>query len=511
MTPIRDLCRLILTTSLSNRHIADTLHLSPNTVGRYRRRLADLCLMWSDVAAWDEQTFDHRLNTAGKSAFVHTFVEPDWSQVHEELQRRGVTGTLLHEEYAASLDAGVMSLTEFRRRLARYQRTRGLVMRQVRRPGECLYLDYSGVRPGLTNPVTGEYTPVELFVAVMGASRKTFACAVASQSLPDWIEANARALAFFGCVPTFLVPDNLKAAVISHKRDEGAVIHPTYAECAAHYGTLVLPTRVRRPKDKAPVELGVQIVQRWILARLRHRVFTSLASLNEAIAELLVRLNDKPMRSAGGKSRRQLFDELDRPAMKPLPEEPYTFAEWQIGVRVGQDYHVRWGEQYYSVPHTLVGMKVNVKAAAVTVSLFHRDRRVALHARRHEPGYVSTLPEHQPKAHQRYAQYDAATVFAWAETAGGAIAQFLQRHVEHHRRPALSLQAGRGLQRLSRDYGMERLQAACQRALQMHARAVSSVASILRRQLDQAPPTAPLPETPLPTHDHVRGADYYTP
>ena len=509
MPPIKDLCRLLLTTALSNRRISEALHISPTTAMRYRNRLTELEWDWLRVSAMDEASLDRLLNTPGKSAFVHTFVEPDWSQVHVELQKRGVTVTLLHEEYAIGLEAGVLSLSEFRRRLARYQRTRGLVMRQIHRPGECLFLDFSGVRPWLTDRATGEITPVELFVAVLGASRKTFACAVPSQKLPDWIAANVKALEHFGGVPTFLVPDNLKAAVTSHKRGEGAVINPTYAECAVHYDALVLPTRVRRPKDKAAVELGVKIVQRWVLARLRHRTFTTLSDLNRAISELLATLNDKPMRGVGGKSRNQLFVEIDAPALKPLPVEPYGYADWQIGVRVGQDYHIRWNEQYYSVPHTLVGSAVNLKATAAMVAVFHRDRRVALHARSSVPGFVSTLPEHRPKAHQHYADDQPAAVLAWAQSAGGAVAQFLQQHIAHHRRPALSLQAGRGLQRLAREYGTERLQAACQRALQLHAHGISSVTSILQRNLDKTALATDVSDITTPAHEHVRGADYY--
>lgn len=255
MTPIKDLCRMLLTTSLSNRRIASALRIAPNTGNRYRTRLTEEALDWMTVNELDEETLSRRLNT-GRSQLLHTFVEPDWSYVHGELQRRGVTVTLLHEEYAESLVANAMSETEFRRRLHRYQRTRGLVMRQVHRPGECLFLDFSGVRPNLTNPVTGERTPVELFVAVFGASRKTFVYAVASQTLPDWIHANVKALEFFGGVPMFLVPDNLKSAVISHKRGEGALLNKTYSECAAHYETTILPARPSTPKDKAHVELG---------------------------------------------------------------------------------------------------------------------------------------------------------------------------------------------------------------------------------------------------------------
>lgn len=511
MTPIKDLCRMLLTTSLSNRRIAGALHIAPNTANRYRARLAEEALDWTTVSELDEETLNRRLNT-GRSQLLLTFVEPDWSYVHDELQRRGVTVTLLHEEYAESLVANAMSETEFRRRLHRYQRTRGLVMRQVHRPGECLFLDFSGMRPSLTDPVTGERTPVELFAAVFGASRKTFVYAVASQTLPDWIHANVTALEFFGGVPMFLVPDNLKSAVISHKRGEGALLNKTYSECAAHYGTTILPARPSTPKDKAHVELGVKIAQRWILARLRNRTFASLVELNLAIAELLTRMNDKPMRGCGGKSRSQLFDELDRPALNALPVVPYIFGEWQIGMRVGQDYHVRWGDQYYSVPYTLVSAKVNLKATRTEIMVFHRDRRVALHPRHHEPGYVCTLPEHQPQSHRAYARDQPAAVMTWAQAAGGAVHRFLQQHIEHHRRPAQSLQAGRGLQKLAREYGIDRLQAACDKALRLHACSIRSVKSMLQRGLERFAPSAEeaANDTPVTTHDNVRGANYYT-
>lgn len=508
MIPIKDVCRMALTTSLSNRQIGSALHVSHNTVARYRERLTEEQLRWDAVAKLDEQSLDRRLND-GRERLKQRFVEPDWAHIYTEMQRPAVTLTLLYEEYAEALAEGVMSETEFRRRYARYQRTRGLVMRQVHRPGECLYLDFSGKRPFLTDPATGKQTPVELFVAVMGASRKTFALAVPSQKLPDWIDANAKALAFFGGVPMYLVPDNLKSAVISHRRRESVLLNTTFSDFAAHYGTTILPARPHRPKDKAPVELGVKIVQRWILARLRNRIFTNLHDLNVAIGKLLERLNSKPMRGCGGKSRDQLFDELDRPALQPLPVEPYIFAEWKIDVRVGRDYHVRWDEGYYSVPYTLVSAKVNVKATATAIMVFHRDRRVALHVRSYVPGYVSTLPEHQPKAHRAYSQDQPAAILRWAESAGKAIHQFLQCHIEQHRRPALSLQAGRGLQRLSHEFGQERLEAACERALQLHAYSIKTVRSLLKHCLEHAAAGAAANDEPLPAHDNVRGASYY--
>ncbi len=500
---------MVLATSLSNRQIGGALHVSHNTVARYRERLTVEQLRWDEVAHLDEQALDRRLND-GRERLRRRFVEPDWSHVYAEMQRRAVTLTLLYEEYAEGVAEGVMSETEFRRRYAGYQRTRGLVMRQVHRPGECLYLDFSGMRPFLTDPATGKQTPVELFLAVMGASRKTFALAVPSQKLPDWINANTKALTFFGGVPMYLVPDNLKSAVISHPRGESVLLNSTFSEFATHYGTTILPARPHRPKDKAHVELGVKIVQRWILARLRNRIFTNLHDLNAAIGELLERMNAKPMRGCGGKSRSQLFDELDRPALQPLPVEAYTFAEWKIDVRVGRDYHVRWDDAYYSVPYTLVSAKVNVKATATVIMIFHRDRRVGLHPRSYVVGHVSTLPEHQPQSHRAYSQDQPAAILRWAESAGKATHRFLLCHIEQYRRPALSLQAGRGLQRLAREYGQERLEAACERALQLHASSIKTVRSLLKRGLEHAASGAPAAnDEPTPAHDNVRGASYY--
>lgn len=508
---IKEVCRMVLTTDLSNRQIGRNLDVAYNTVRRYRRRLADEGLVWAAVDALDEQALEERIND-GRRRARRTFVEPDWSHVYAEMQRRGVTLTLLHEEYSEGLDNGAMSATEFRRRYSRYQRSRGLVMRQVHRPGECLYLDFSGVRPYLTDSTTGEQTPVELFVAAFGASRKTFVLAVPSQKLPDWIDANAQALAFFGGVPTFLVPDNLKSAVTSHRRRETVVLNPTFAEFAAHNGTTILPARPHRPKDKAHVELAVKIAQRWILARLRNQVFTNLQDLNGAIRKQLDRMNTKPMRSCGNKSRDQLFDELDRPALRALPVEPYTYAEWKIDVRVGQDYHVRWDEQYYSVPYTLISAKVNVKATAKAITVFHRDHRVALHVRSFVPGHISTLPEHQPKSHRAYSQDQPAAILTWAQHAGNAIYAFLNQHIDKYRRPALSLQAGRGLQRLAREFGEERLEVACERALQLHATSIKTVRSLLERGLEKAAVgTKAANDESLPAHENVRGPSYYEP
>lgn len=271
-----------------------------------------------------------------------------------------------------------------------------------------------------------------------------------------------------------------------------------------------MPAGPRKPKHKAAVEIGVKLAQRWILAVLRNRVFHSLDELNQAMAPLLERLNDKPMRGVGNKSRNILFAELDAPALKPLPDAPYEFADWKVGITVGQDYHVVWNDHYYSVHHGIVGKKVNLRASADHVSVFLHGKRVAIHPRDDTPGGLSTLPEHMPPAHRAHGLDSYDTVTTWTQQQGGAVAAFFDQHLKHHANAAQSLQAGRGLRTLARDYGTDRLQAACARALAMHARSISSVKSMLQRGIEAAPIQGgdAANDDPI-AHDNVRGADYY--
>jgi len=330
---LMDLLRLILSTDFTDREIAAIHRCSHNTVSRYRQRLQEEGLPWERVRLLGERDLDTRLND-GRAKRRQRFLEPDWSVVHADLHRPCVTLLDLYEEYAKA-DAGVMSETEFRRRYKAYARTLGLVMRQVHIPGQELFVDFSGKRPNITDPLTGVKTPVELFVGVMGASRKTFALAVPSQRLPEWIDAHVRMMDFFGAAPRLLVPDNLKSAVVSISRRDGALINPTYSRFAEHYDSIVLPARPVHPTDKGPVELGVKLAQRFIIGRLRNRVFYSLAELNKAIAEQMAELNARPMKKIGGKTRNQLFEELDRPAMRALPAQRYEYGEWKLGIVVG--------------------------------------------------------------------------------------------------------------------------------------------------------------------------------
>lgn len=506
---LKNLCRLLLSTKLSNREIGEKCGISHNTVGRYRNLLAHQELAEGSVIRMTDSELDAILNT-GRRLRRKRFVEPNWEMLYADLERgRGLTVTLLYEEYMSSAGEAGMSEREFRRRFDRYKRTRGLVMRQPLRPGEQLFVDYSGKRPYVTDAETGEVVAVELWVGVVGSSRKTYAYATRTQQLPDWIDAHSRALEYFGACPLYLVPDNLKSGVVSYSRRDGHYINPTYQEFAEHYDIMVLPARPAKPKDKAAAENGVRVAQRWILAWIRNRVFFSIEELNASIHDLLQALNEKPMRGRDGKSRNELFLELDQPAMKPLPLERYEFAEWKIGLTVPNDYHVQWRGNYYSVPHHLTSSKVDLRAKAHTIDIYHRHHLVASHLRSFGQGEIITNKEHQPPAHRMYGQDQWPDLQAWADGIGADVRAFLDSHFQHHP-PVASVQAMKGLRRLARDYGADRLNRACSRANRMHVTTIAAVRSMLARGLEDKPLRADgALQNPIAAHENVRGASSY--
>jgi transposase len=346
----------------------------------------------------------------------------------------------------------------------------------------------------------------QIFVAVLGASNYTYAEATWTQSLPDWIGSHSRAFAFFGGVPKLVVPDNLRAAV-SKASFYDPDINPTYLDLVNHYGTVVIPARVRRPKDKAKVETGVQIVERWILARLRNRQFFSLGQLNRAIAELLEDLNNRPFQKLPG-SRKSAFESLDRPALGPLPSEPYQFAEWKKAT-VNVDYHIEVERHYYSVPHTLIKKKIDVRITNNTIECFYKNKRVASHIRSHHKGRHSTLKEHMPKSHQKWAQWTPDRFIRWAGKIGGHTQKLIENVLNSRAHPQQGFRTCLGILRLAKSYGDDRLEAACRRAVSIGGTSYRSVESILKHNLDQKPLPDQSSKSPPIDHTNIRGARYY--
>ena len=398
MRKIREVLRLYFAAALSIRAIARSLGTSPSTVGDYLRRAKVAGLSWPVPESVDDTGLERRLFPAPPSSRTERPL-PDWSEVHRELRRKSVTLSLLWQEYKETHPEG-LQYSWFCDQYRAWAGKLDLVMRQDHRAGEKLFVDYAGQTVPVVVRETGGVRQAQVFVAVLGASSYTFAEATWTQTLQDWTASHVRAFEFIGGCPELVVPDNLRSGVSRAHRYEPD-LNPTYHDLARHYGVAVLPARVRRPRDKAKAEVAVQVVERWILAALRHRTFFSLVELNAAIAELLERLNTRPFRKLPG-SRRSQFELLDRPALRPLPDSPYVFAEWKA-VRVSMDYHVEVDGHYYSVPHALVRRQLDVRLTARTVECFHRGQRVASHVRSPAKGRHTTAAEHMPEKHAGWA------------------------------------------------------------------------------------------------------------
>lgn len=465
-------------------------------------------LDWEAVQQLDDAELEARLYARSDEQGRGQRPMPDFGAVDLERRRPGVTLELLHLEYLEKHADGY-GYSQFCEYYRRWQKRHRLSMRQVYRAGEKAFVDYSGKRPAVVDPQTGERQPVELFVAVLGASNHTYAEATRTQRSCDFIASHVRTVEYWGGTPALFIPDQLRSGVSGPDRYEPG-LQRTYQEMAEHYGTAVLPARPRKPRDKAKVEVAVQIAQRWILARLRNEIFHSLGALNERIAELLEDLNDRVMRRYG-KSRRQLFEELDRPALRPLPAQRFVWGEWHnVGVNI--DYHVDVEHHYYSVPFTLVHERLEVRLTAATIEVFHKSRRVASHVRSYARGGFTTLADHMPKIHRDHAEWTPTRMIRWAETVGPRTAELVEAIIRDKPHPEHGYRACLGILRLGRRYGNERLEAACARAVVVRARTVASVESILKKGLDRQPlptPAGEEPARPSISHDNVRGPDYY--
>jgi transposase len=505
MRKIREVLRLRFEVGLSARQVAASVQIARSSVGEYERRLAAAGLSWPLPEGLSDTALERRLFPPPPPVPTDTRPIPNWAVLHEELRRPGVTLMLLWEEYRTAHPQG-FAYSWFCEHYRDWAGKLDLVMRQTHRAGEKLFVDYAGQTVEIIDRATGEVRAAQIFVAVLGACSYTYAEATWTQTPPDWIGAHVRAFAFFGGVPELLVPDNLKSGVQRACRYEPD-LNPTYAELAHHYGVAVLPARVRKPRDKAKAESGVQLVERWILAALRHRTFFSLAELNAAIAELLERLNDKPFKKLPG-SRRSAFAQIDQPALRPLPAAPYVYATWKK-VRVHIDYHVELDGHYYSVPYALVKQPLDARLTQRTVELFHKGNRVASHVRSSAKGRHTTIPEHMPKAHREYAEWTPQRLVRWAEQTGPATAGVIGQILRTRAHPQQGFRSCLGILRLAERYGNERLEAACRRALRLNACRYKSLASILERGLDRQPLPEQTELTLPAAHDHVRGPGYY--
>lgn len=495
----------------SHREISAATGLSKGSVGDYLHRADRAGLTWALAEQMSDSEVEARLfsQIGQNEPLARAAIEFAW--VAREMRRPGVTLQLLWVEYRdGALSRGdgkrPYQYSQFCDLYRAWRQKLPLVMRQEHRAGEKVFVDYSGKRPSIVDPTTGEVTEVELFVAVLGASNYTYAEATRTQTLPDWLAAHVRAFEYFGGVPEIVVIDQLKSGVtIPDLHDPD--VNAAYAELAQHYGTAVIPARPKRPRDKAKVEVGVQIAQRWILARLRNRRFFSLEELNAAIAELLEELNARGFAKLDG-CRRTAFEAIDRPALKALPARRFVPAEW-AGARVNIDYHVEYDGRLYSVPHTLVKRPVEVRATATTVEILHDGRRIASHVRSYgRRGSAVTDPSHRPKSHRDYGDWPPSRVIEWAASFGPNTARVVEEILSSRPHPEQGYRSCLALIRTVKKYGRDRSEAACARALEIGSPSRKSVEMILKRGLDRIGADASTTR-PIGHHENIRGGDYY--
>ncbi|XXY25764.1 IS21 family transposase [Sorangium sp. So ce233] len=510
MRKVREILRLKFECKRSRAEIAAAACVGESTVSGYLARAERAGLTWEAAREMTEVEVEARLfRDVGRNE-PPARVPIDLPWVHRELSKPCVTLQTLWLEYreasAAQAPLKPYEYSRFCDLYAGWKNKLGVVMRQVHRAGEKAFIDDSGRRPHIVDRTTGEVTEVELFVAVLGASNYTYAEATRSQKLVDFVCSTVRMFEYFGGVPEVLVPDQLRSAVSGPDRYEPD-INPTYLEMARHYGVTVIPARPRKPRDKAKVEGGVLIAQRWILASLRHRTFFSLAELNDAIALLLERLNARPFQRLDG-CRRTAFESIDKPAMRPLPTQRYELAEWRHA-KVNIDYCVSYDDRLYSAPYALVGARVEIRATASAVELFHRGVRVASHARSYgRKGTAAIADEHRPRAHRDYGKWPPERVVAWAETIGPNVGELARAVMSRRTHPETGYRTCLGVIRLADKYGRERVEAACVRALRIGSPTAKSVTAILKNGLDRVPLVEPPPREAL-AHENIRGAEYF--
>jgi transposase len=497
---IKDVLRLKLDARLSHERIAAALKISKGVVSKYAALASAAGLVeWSTINQLSEWELEDQL--LGRSVRVSDYVQPDFGRMHQELRRKGVTLMLLWEEYTANHPAEkTWRYSQFCQHYRAFERTLKRSMRQVHRAGEKLFVDYAG--PTIAVNDGGR---ANVFVAAMGASSYTFACATPAQKLDDWIAGMVRALEFMGGVPQLIVPDNPRALIADPDRYEPRA-NQSVLDFARHYGTSVLPARPYHPQDKGKVESAVQIVERWILARLRHRRFDTVWQVDEAIGELLPSLNDRSFQRLPG-SRSSSFADLDRPALMGLPASRYELARFKTA-KVHVDYHVDVDGHFYSVPQALVGQQVDVRVTARGVEILHRGRRVAAHVRGTRKGNYTTLPAHLPAAHRAHLQWTPQRLIAWGAKIGVATAEVVSRLLNERKHPEHGYRACLGLLSLAKRHGPDRLEAGCGIALQLGAFQYRHVKQILVNHRDRADAQTAA-EWTSPAHKNVRGPGYY--
>jgi len=491
MNEVREVLRLTWINQLKAREVARVLNISHSTVLLYLAKAKRKELTWDTVQSLDDASLRSALIDEEDTRQVDSHTKskslPDFPQITLELRNKNVSMQTLWEEYkAAHPDEDSYSYSQFCALYHAFIQKNDPVMLQVYKGGEVLFTDFMGDKSPFTDRTTGGIRFAEVFIATLGASNYTYAKAVPSQQELPWIQCHICSFEFIGGVPLTVVPDNLKSAVTKPDRYE-AQLNRTFADFGQFYGTCILPARSRAARDKAKVEKGVQIVEGWLLGKLRKRTFFSIEEINQALEEeILPELNGTIMKKIG-KSRKELFEELDKPALRPLPPSRYEIAEWKEQ-KLPNTYHVTLDKHLYSVSYRLIGEMVTIRYTADTVEIYHGSDRVAVHMRQYEPGKMTTDPLHRPPGHQLYYESKQKTFLEsiqnWAKSIGAATEELVTGIMAKYAQPELATRSLQGIRYLGKEYSTERLEKACSIAVRHQGFNYYSVKSILEKKLD---------------------------
>lgn len=512
MRQLREVFRLRYEAEFSIRKISASTKISIGKIQSVLKKAEALNLSWPLPEELDDKQLAHLFYPQADTSVSKNFEQPDWPSVHQELKKKGLTRQLLWEEYTQQFPNRCYSYSQYCERYDQWRKKQKRSMRQTHKAGEKLFIDYCGPTVSVINSQTGEIKQAQVFVAVFGASNYTFAEATWSQKLKDWLTSHVRALNFFGGTPEVLVPDNLRSGVTKACRYEPE-LNLSYQQLAAHYQVAVIPARPYKPKDKSKAEVGVQIVERWIIARLRHQTFFSLHELNQGIKGLLTELNKKPFKKLPG-NRLQAFEQLDKPALSPLPRHSYEFTEIKI-VSVPIDYHVEFEQHYYSVPHALVGERLECHATDKLIQFYFKNKCMTSHVRQFYPG-TSTEPGHMPVRHEKHLKWTPEAFLSQAEEIGAEVFIWVKNRLDEDRHVELSYRMCLGVLKLSKSYDKQRLNRACQIANEKHLVQVKNIRSILASNMDKlvedtvVQKVVDFDESQLPqSHDNIRGPKVY--
>ena len=506
MRQIREVLRLHFESGRSIRQINASTKTSVGAIQKLLKQARELNLSWPLPGDLDDVRLAALFYPTTDTATSKRLVVPEWKTLHQELKRKGMTKQLLWEEYCQTYPTRCYSYSQFCDLYARWSKRQKRSLRQLHKAGEKVFVDYAGLTIPVIDPRTGEVKiDAQVFVGVLGASNLTYAEATRSQKLPDWLQSHVRMFDYLGGVPEIVVPDNLRSGVTSACRYDPQN-NPSYQQLAEHYGVAVIPARPYKPKDKAKAEVGVQIVERWIMMRLRHHTFFSLAELNQCIRILLDELNAKPFKQMPG-SRREAFERLDRPALRPLPSQPYRYVAIKT-VKVNIDYHVQFNQHHYSVPHQYVGEKLQLHASDTLIQIYFKGNLIASHPIK--TGYgMTTNPAHMPKKHAHHHKWTPQRLRQWGRDIGTDTEQWIQRQLDSKDHPEQAYRLCLGLLNLSRIYPASRLNAACKIANREKLNRLKQIKSILKSNRDQLPEQLDLTVELPQDHENIRGPQYF--